>query len=254
MTKISVVVITYNEEYNIARCLDSVKQVADEIIVLDSFSADRTIDIAREKGATVFQQAFAGYIEQKNKALTYAAFPYVLCLDADEAIDKKLETAILQLKQQDLSATAFEMNRCTQYCGRFIRHGSWYPDRKIRLFNRASGRWAGINPHDKVELDPAEKIVRLPGDILHYSYNTLEEHIEQNNKFSTISAKAYYEKGKRSGWVKMLLNPCWAFIKSYFIKGGLRDGFYGYVIAKNIAHLVFMKYYKLYALQKGLQK
>lgn len=251
MEKLSVVVITFNEERNIGRCIESVKKIADEIVVLDSFSTDRTAEIAGRMGATVFRQTFAGYIEQKNNALQLASHPFVLSLDADEAIDPVLEAAIEKVKQAP-AAKGYSMNRCTNYCGRFIRHGTWYPDRKLRLFYKTEAGWAGINPHDKVALHGGGPVVHLPGDILHYSYDSLEEHISQNNRFSTISAQTYLEKGKKAGWFKMVVNPLWAFINCYLIRGGFLDGFYGWVIAVNVAHLTFMKYYKLYAFRKGI--
>jgi glycosyltransferase involved in cell wall biosynthesis len=251
MMPLSVVIITFNEEKNIGRCLDSVKEVADEIVVVDSLSTDNTLAIAREKGAIVHLQPFLGYIEQKNKALSYATYDFVLCLDADEALDKTLENSINEVKD-NCKAAGYTINRCTNYCGKFIRHGSWYPDKKLRLFNRAMGQWGGINPHDKVLLSPAVPTQHIKGDILHYSYNSLDEHISQNNRFSNISAETYFKKGKRSGWFKIIVNPVWAFVKCYFVRLGFLDGFLGFVIARNIAHLTFMKYYKLYALAKGI--
>jgi len=247
MEKLSVVIITYNEAINIGRCIDSVKAIADEIIILDSFSTDKTVEIAKEKGAIVSQQKFAGYIEQKNAALGLAANPYVLCLDADEALDETLMHSISNVKSS-YTHHAYTMNRCTNYCGQFIRHGSWYPDKKLRLFDKRTARWGGINPHDKVETG-ANSIMHLRGDILHYSYASIDEHILQNNKFSTISAASLYKMGKRTNVMKIVLNPFWAFIQSYFVRVGLLDGFYGFVIAINIAHLTFLKHVKLYQLQ-----
>lgn len=251
MTAISVVIITFNEEKNIGRCIDSVKNIADEVVVLDSESTDNTVAIAKEKGAVVHLQSFLGYVEQKNKALSFANNQYVLCLDADEAIDAELEKSILSLKQ-NISGKAYTINRCTNYCGKFIRYGTWYPDKKLRLFDKNAAEWAGINPHDMVVPFSSVTVQQLKGEILHYSYYSLEEHIVQNNRFSTISAEAYFKKGKRSSWFKMIANPAWAFVNDYFLRRGFLSGFYGFVIAKNIAHLTFMKYYKLYALQKNL--
>ena len=251
MTPLSVVIITFNEEQNIGRCLESVREVADEIIVLDSHSTDNTVSIARNLGAKVTLAPFAGYIEQKNAALALASNDYVLSLDADEALDPILVKSI-QAEKNNLQHTAYKMNRCTWYCGRFIRHGSWYPDRKIRLFNRKQAQWGGINPHDKVELKDPAAVGYLKGDILHYSYHSLEDHIRQNNRFSTIAAEAYYKKGKRAKSWHLWIKPCWAFMDSYIFKGGFRDGFFGLVIARNIARLTFMKYYKLRAIEKGL--
>ncbi len=252
MEQLSVVIITFNEEKNIGRCIDSVQKVADEIVVVDSFSTDNTVSIAKSKGAVIYQEEFHGYIEQKDRALSYCKNDFVLSLDADECIDLILEGEIIKVKNKFM-AEGYSMNRSTWYCGRFIRHGSWYPDVKTRLFNRSIAHWGGINPHDKLVFDRPVKLSHLKGDILHYSYNSLEEHIRQNNKFSTISAEAYFKQGKRSTWFRMIIHPFWAFIHSYFIRLGFLDGFLGFVIAKNVAHLTFMKYYKLYAMYKGIK-
>ncbi|MBC7851547.1 MAG: glycosyltransferase family 2 protein [Chitinophagaceae bacterium] len=251
MEKLTVVIITFNEEGNIGRCLESVTDIADEIVILDSNSTDKTVEIARGFGAKVVQQPFAGYIEQKNKALNLATHDFVLCLDADEALDTTLRESIKKEKNE-FRAQGYSMNRCTFYCGKFIRHGTWYPDRKLRLFNKKLARWKGINPHDKVEFDSPQKQLHLAGDLLHYSYNSLEEHSIQNNRFSTISAQAYFTRGKKFSWLNLLVNPSWAFINGYIIRGGFLDGIRGFIIAKNVAHLTFMKYYKLYALHKGI--
>jgi glycosyltransferase involved in cell wall biosynthesis len=249
MEKLSVAIITLNEERNIGRCIDSVKNIADEIIVLDSFSGDKTVEIARSKGAKVIQQAFAGYIEQKNDAIRYTSNNYVLCLDADEALDEPLQQSIMQIKN-NFTAAGYTMNRCTWYCNKFIRHGSWYPDRKLRLFNKSLAKWGGINPHDKVVFHQPQKTTHIKGDILHYSYNSLEEHEAQNNKFSTIAAESYWQQGKKTGLLKIIVSPCWAFLNSYLFRLGFLDGLYGFIIARNIAQLTFLKHSKLYLLQK----
>lgn len=251
MAALSVVVITLNEAAQIGRCLDSVRAIADEIVILDSGSTDDTVKIAQECGATVHSSPFSGYIEQKNKALQYATHSMVLCLDADEALDETLISSIQTIKAHP-EHRAYRMNRCTNYCGTFIRHGSWYPDSKIRLFDKRIAQWGGINPHDKVIVEQGVSVGTLKGDILHYSYRNMEEHILQNNRFSTIAARQYYQSGKKAGVLKLWLSPAWAFIHSFIVRGGFRDGFLGLVIARNIAHLTFMKYYKLIALQRGI--
>ena len=146
------------------------------------------------------------------------------------------------------------MNRCTYYCGRFIRHGAWYPDRKLRLFNKQLAKWGGTNPHDKVEFESPQTTLHLAGDILHYSYYSIEEHITQNNKFSTISAESYFNRGKKTSLFNIFFNPCWAFFSGFILRGGFRDGFYGYVIARNVAHLTFLKHSKLFLLQRKAAK
>jgi glycosyltransferase involved in cell wall biosynthesis len=247
--RLSAVIITFNEEKNIGRCIDSVKNVADEIIVVDSCSTDNTAHIAANKGAIVKLQPFLGYVEQKNMALQVASNDYVLSLDADEALDKPLEASILEAKNNFLFK-GYTMNRCTNYCGKFIRHGAWYPDRKLRLIDKRVAYWGGDNPHDKLIMTDDSEVKHLKGDILHYSYNSIEEHMLQNNKFSTISAETYFKRGKRTNIFKMMIHPFWAFVLGYFFRAGFLDGFYGFVIALHVAHLSFLKHAKLYLKQK----
>lgn len=250
---LSAVIITLNEERNIARCIDSIKHIADEIIILDCYSSDNTVEIARSKGAIVHQQKFKGYIEQKNSVLRLASYDFILSLDADEAIDEELGLAIIGEKEQ-FGFSAYSMNRFANYCGRFIRHGLWYPDKKIRLFDKRVAEWGGVNPHDKIQLAGDFNVKHLPGNILHYSYNTIEEHIQQNNKLSSIAAYSLYNMGRRIHWIKILINPWWAFFNGYFLRLGFLDGFYGFVIAINTSHQTFLKYIKLYQLQRSPSK
>ena len=245
---LSAVIITFNEEKNIERCIRSLAGVADEVIVLDSFSADRTVDLAIAAGAKVTQQPFAGYIRQKNDAMALAAHDLILSLDADEAPDATLAAAIQQVKLNG-EADAWHISRCTMYCGKFIRHGSWYPDRKIRLFNRKMVRWEGEGLHEKVAFAPGSvKVAALPGDLLHYSFYTIEEHVKKCDLYSTLGAAALYERGKKSSWVKLIVNPSWTFIQGYILRGGFLDGFSGFSIAVNSAQATFLKYAKLYQL------
>ncbi|MEO7984010.1 MAG: glycosyltransferase family 2 protein [Bacteroidota bacterium] len=251
---LSVVIITFNEEQNIQRCILSVKDIADEIIVLDSFSTDQTANIARELGAIVFQEKFRGYIGQKNLAMQLASHNYILSLDADEALDKTLIDSIAVAKKT-FSSRAYQMNRCTNFCGRFIRHGLWYPDKKIRLFDRRGATWAGMNPHDRIELDKGlHAPLRLKGEILHYSFNTVDDLIWQNNRLSSIAASSLYAKGTRGSWRKMIINPLWAFINGYFFRKGFLHGADGFSIAIHTSHQVFLKYSKLYRLQHPKKK
>ncbi len=252
MPCLSVVIITFNEEQNIGRCIDSVKKVADEIIVLDSYSTDSTVEIARNRGAIVHHEKFRGYIGQKNFAMQLASHNYILSLDADETLDDTLVDSILEAKHS-FSFRAYRMNRCTSYCGRFIRHGLWYPDKKIRLFDRRIAKWGGLNPHDKIGLQNDIPVKHLEGDILHYSFNTVDDHIWQNNRLSTIAAISLYNIGRRSSWLKILFRPAWAFINGYFFRLGFWDGFDGFTIAINTSHQVFLKYSKLYRLQRSKQ-
>jgi glycosyltransferase involved in cell wall biosynthesis len=249
--QISVVIITFNEERNIGRCLDAVRDLADEIVVLDSFSTDRTAEICTEKGARFIQHAFDGHIQQKNRAITYATYPYVLSLDADEAPDGELIAAIL-LAKSDWKYDGYSMNRLTNYCGQWIRHCGWYPDVKLRLWDSRKGKWGGANPHDKYEmLDTTARTWHLAGNILHYSYYTVEEHYRQTDKFSTIAAKALAAEGKSSHLFEALIKTLAKFIRNYFIKAGFLDGKIGFVVCRISAYETWMRYRKLASLAKS---
>ncbi|MEO8066410.1 MAG: glycosyltransferase family 2 protein [Flavobacteriales bacterium] len=244
MQRISVVIITFNEERNLARCLASVKHVADDVVVVDSFSTDRTEAIAREHGARFVQHIFEGHIEQKNWAITQALHPWVLSLDADEALSAELETSVMEAKQRaDIDGCT--INRLTNYCGTWIKHGGWYPDRKLRLWDSRKGRWTGVNPHDRYEMDGGSRIQHLKGDLLHYSYYSISDHLKQVDYFTTISAKAYAQRGKRADLLKILFAPVVKFMDGYLFRLGFLDGWHGFVIARISAQATYLKYVKL---------
>ncbi len=248
--KLSVVIITYNEERNIKRCIESVQSIADEIIVVDSFSTDNTVSICKTLGASVVQHPFGGHIEQKNYAITQASYPHILSLDADEMPDEVFLKQIRIVKANWVS-DGYSVNRLNNYCGQWIRHGAWYPDIKLRLWDSRKGRWTGTNPHDRYEMDSNAVITHLPGDLLHYSYQTIEEHRKKADYFSDIAAKAYLKNGKRSSLFKIYMSPLFRFVRDYIFKLGFLDGYYGFVIARIIASEVFLKYKKLHKLQKN---
>lgn len=247
--KLSAVIIAYNEEDKIGMCLDSLSAIADEIIVVDSFSTDRTVEICESKGATVIKQKFLGYIEQKNFALQMVNYEYVLSLDSDEVLSEKLKQSILNIKENP-THDAYKFNRLTSFCGQWIKHGGWYPDTKLRLWKKELGSWAGTNPHDKVVLNENVKVGFLEGDLLHYSIDSIEQHLEQIQKFTTIAAKAMHEKGRQSSIGNIIFNSVFKFIRDYIIRLGFLDGFYGYVVAKNSAYAKYLKYLKLYQLNR----
>lgn len=248
MVKIAAVIITFNEERNIGRCLDSLAGVADEVVVVDSFSTDRTEQICREKGARFVQNPFAGHIEQKNYALSRAVFDHVLSLDADEALSEPLRQAILAAKA-DWRADGYAMNRLTNYCGQWIRHSGWYPDRKLRLFDRRRARWGGANPHDKVEMTPGATAARLQGDLLHYSYYSVEEHYARARRYADIAARAMHAQGRRAGWWNLLFSPLMKFLRNYVIRLGFLDGRAGLRICWISALETGWKYWALRRLQ-----
>lgn len=245
---LSIVIITYNEELNIRRCLESVTDLADEIVVVDSGSLDGTVEICRSMGAKVITQPFLGYIEQKNFATAQATHDWVLSLDADEALTPEL-LASIRKTMENPTADGYTMNRLTNYCGKWVRHGGWYPDVKLRLYNRQKGEWTGINPHDRYRLKLGSRMEHLNGDLLHYSFNTMTDHLRQMDRFSTIGALAMFNLGKRSSLAKLLYKPTARFIKIYLLKAGFLDGITGFTIAINSAHAVYLKYLRLYYLQ-----
>ncbi len=249
MISVSGVIITFNEEKNIDRCLESLKGVVDEIIVVDSYSTDKTLEICARHGAKVVQHPFEGYREQKNYAVTQASHRYVLSLDADEALSEPLKKSIAKARE-DWLADGYEMRRLTNYCGKWIKHCGWYPDIKLRLFDSEKGHWGGENPHDKYLLDDGTSKQLLDGEILHYSFYTIAQHMDTVNKFSTIKAERMHRAGKKVSLLNYFVNPCFRFFRDYFLKLGFRDGFYGFVICKNSAYSVFLKYVKLQALNK----
>lgn len=244
MNPISAVIITLNEERNIGRCLESLKSVADDVVVVDSFSSDKTKEICLQKGARFFQRDFKGYIEQKNYANSLAKYDLILSIDADEALSEELKDSIRRVKENQVH-DGYVMKRLTSYCGRFIRHGGWYPDKKLRLFDRKKGKWAGMYIHEYVEMVKGSSSGELKGDLLHFSYFSISDHVKQANHFSDITAREYFEKGVKAGYIKILFGPCIKFLRDYMFRSGFLDGYYGFVIARISAMATFWKYSKL---------
>ncbi|WP_282031486.1 glycosyltransferase family 2 protein [Winogradskyella eximia] len=250
MLKLSGVIITFNEERNIEQCLHSLVNVVDEIIVVDSFSTDNTKAICKRFDVKFIEQKFLGYIEQKNFALTQASYDHIVSLDGDESLSKTLQKSIIDLKS-NWKFDGYFANRFNNFCGQWIKHSDWYPNKKLRVFDRRCAEWKGINPHDNVQLHNVKaKSGHLKGDILHKTYQTYSEFNQKTEYFSTIAAKAYYDLGKKAPIWKIIWNPTWAFFKTYFLRLGILDGFNGYVIAVQTANITFLKYSKLRELYK----
>lgn len=250
MEKISATVITFNEQHNIERCLQSLQGVADEIVVVDSFSTDQTPEICQKYGVKFVQNEFKGHIEQKNFAITQASHQIILSLDADEALDEKLCSEILKAKE-NFSSDAYCFNRLTNYAGYWVRHCGWYPDTKTRLFKKEVGKWGGKNPHDIIILNQGISLTKVSGDLLHYSYDSISDHVNQTNKFTSIAAKAAFESGVRSSLFKIVTRPFLKFLRDYIWKLGFLDGRYGFVICYINALSAFLKYSKLKDLEEG---
>ena len=248
MEKISAVVITFNEEGNIERCLNSILPVVDELVVVDSFSTDRTQEICLAKGARFIQNRFVSHIEQKNFALSLATHECVLSLDADEYLSAELTESILRVKT-DWKVEAYRMNRLSSYGGKWIRHGDWYPDRKIRLWKKSFGSWGGENPHDRVILTKNARVQQLKGNLMHRAYSDAYESIQKIQRYSDIFARENVGK-KRSSVFKIYIHSTFAFFRSFVLKRGFQDGFAGLMVAKAVANHVFYKYSKLYELNR----
>lgn len=246
MNKLSAVIITLNEEKNIRRCIESLQSVADEIIVVDSLSTDKTKEICLGLGVRFIEQKFLGYIEQKNFALSMATYDHVLSLDADEALDDQLQSEILKLKS-NFQCDGYEFNRLTMYNGFWVRHCGWYPDKKLRLIKKDKAKWGGTNPHDALILEGT--LGYIPGDLKHYSYDSISSHILQTNKFSTIEAQSLFKRGKRASLLKILTRPPFQFFKDYILKKGFLDGRYGFIICLINSLYVLLKYAKMMDLE-----
>lgn len=244
MIKLSAVIITYNEDEHLEKCLSSLKNVADEIVVVDSFSSDNTKSICQSHQVRFIEQKFLGYKEQKNYALKQAKYDHVLSLDGDEALSKTLEKSIIELKK-NWTKDGYYCNRLNNYCGQWIKHSDWYPDRKLRLFKKNGGEWKGINPHDSFKLKSGKTSGRIKGDLLHWIYRDYQEHNQKIERFSSIAAQAYYDLGIKSSILKILWRPSWAFFKAYFLRLGFLDGFNGWVICVQTYNVTFLKYIKL---------
>ncbi len=252
MLPLSVAIITLNEEKKLERCLSSLVGVAQEIVIVDSGSTDGTARIARAYGARFIEHPFEGHIQQKNYALSCCTNDQILSLDADEALSDQLRSSIKQTLG-NWDHDAYAMNRLTMYCGRWIRHGGWYPDEKVRLFRRSAGEWTGINPHDEFRPSAGRMpAVKLAGDILHYSYDSISDHLRQIEYFTEITAREYQGRGRTAPLWRILLAPGIRFLRDYLLRAGFMDGFEGLVIAVLSSYAVFIKYVKLrYRTQKG---
>jgi glycosyltransferase involved in cell wall biosynthesis len=237
---ISVAIITLNEAERLGRCLDSVQELASEVVVVDSGSTDQTCDLARSHGARVDVEPWSGHVAQKNKALERCREPWVLCLDADEVVSPELAASIREhFAAGEPAVGGFEFNRLTWYLGEWIWH-SWYPEWRLRLVRRESARWAGLDPHDKLTVSGPVK--RLNGDLLHYSFRDLNDHLTRTIKYARIMATSYAAQGRHFSWFNLLGSPLAAIFKHLITKQGFRDGWRGWVIAGVKAIDAFAKY------------
>lgn len=243
--KITACITAFNEETRIGRCLESIKW-ADEIVVVDSFSADNTVEICRKYTDRVYRHEWLGYIGQKNLIKEMASNPWILFIDADEEVSPALRGEILGEFDSFASSgyAGYEFPRMVKYIGRWIKHGDWYPDVKLRLFRKASGQCEGVEPHDRVSV--SGRLKRLKGDLYHYTHQNLRDHVAATNKFSTITASGWYKERRPFRLHHLIFRPPLRFLRCYILRRGFMDGPQGFIIATMVAFGVFMKYAKLW--------
>ena len=247
--RVSACVVTRNEEDRLADCLASLDW-CDEILVVDACSSDRTREVARAGGARVIEREWPGHVAQKEFAVRRARHEWVLCLDADERLSPPLRSELIALREAGFpGAAGWKMPRRSWYLGRWIRHGPWVPDLKLRLFDRRRGRWGGRDPHDRVVLEGAEGL--LGGEILHYPYRSFAEHLATIDRYTTLMADSLHRSGRRARPWDLVMRPTVRFVRAYFLKAGWRDGWRGLLIAYLASHYGRLKYAKLLVRQRG---
>lgn len=243
MPSISACIISFNEEKKIEDCLKSLEPVADEIVIVDSLSTDGTLEIAARYTDHIIRQEFLGHVEQKNFAVGKARYDWVLSLDCDERLSPQLQQSILARKDDLNRCDGYQMARKTFYVYRWLNH-CWYPDKKVRLFNKHKARWVGINPHDKVKVDSGN-LQLLSGDILHYSFDSISAHVQTLDKFTEISAAEIVASGKPVTLFTPFAHALWTFTRMYFLQRGFLDGFAGLAASVLSFMHVFVKYSKV---------
>jgi glycosyltransferase involved in cell wall biosynthesis len=249
MPKISAVIITYNEEMFIGKCLASLEGVADEIVVVDSFSTDGTEKVCKKYNVRFIKHAFQGFRDQKNYALKLATYKNILSLDADEALSDQLRESILSIKD-NWKFDSYVFNRRNNYCGKWIQYSGWYPDRQLRLFHSEDGSWGELNLHEKFILSNGASIGKLKGDLLHWPFTSVEDHKEKMGRYALIGAEEFHKAGKKANFLTPYIHGFWGFIRTYIINAGFLDGRSGLLICSLYSKSAFDKYRNLLNLNK----
>ena len=243
---ISLAVIVKNEENNLPQCLASCAWVQD-IVVVDSDSTDRTVEVAQKLGARTFQKSWMGFGPQKRFAVEQAKFDWVLCLDADEVLSEALQAEIQNKFNQLDPQTGYLLPRKSYHMGRWITHGGWYPDWQLRLFNRQAGNWNDSQIHEKVVVS---KTAKLTKPLFHFLFENLADQINTNNRYSSLQAQEAFKKGQKFSFYKLIIKPWVKFVECYFLKLGLLDGLPGFVIAVGAGYSVFLRWAKVWELER----
>lgn len=235
---LSACIISFNEADNIKRCIESISSLAEEVIVVDSHSTDRTVEIAEQHGAIVYTEDWKGHVAQKNSALDKCSQPWIISLDCDEEVSPELKDS-LQSAIARSDADGYFVNRKTYCLGKWINY-SWYPDRKLRVIKNGLARWEGYDPHDSLETKGTVK--KLTGDLFHYPMERMEDLFSRTVAYAVIGAESYIKQGKKASLFNIIFNPAYSFIKHYFLKRGFLDGIQGFFIASASGYYTFLKY------------
>ncbi len=247
MEKLSVAIITHNEEKDIRDCLESVKW-ADEIVIVDSFSNDRTVEICREYIDKVYQREWSGFSNQKNNAIDLTTNQWVLIVDADERITEGLRLEITEILKNSPDLDGYFIPRKSYFLGRWIRYSGWYPDYSVRLFRKDKGRFEQREVHESVRIDG--KTGKLKNPLEHYTYRSLSEYIKRMDKYSTLAANEMVRMGKKAGIGSIISRPIFTFLRMYILRQGFREGIYGLLLAILYSYYTFAKYAKLWEMEK----
>lgn len=248
---LSVAIVSFNEERNIKKTIEGIKDIASQIIVVDSHSTDRTREIAKDFGAEVFEEDWKGYVDQKNSALQKCTQEWILSLDCDEVVTPELKSSIIDAISNPV-ADGYLINRKTVYLGRPLNY-AWQPDWKLRLVKKsAMPRWGGYDPHDSLKIDG--KLKKLQGDLLHYSYKDLHDHLTKLVRYAMLGAQSYQKIGRRFSFLKLIFHPIGAFMKQLIIKRAFLDGFRGLIVAMSSFIYVFLKYLFLWEIEKDAER
>lgn len=240
------VVISYNEEENIARCLESLS-FCDEIVVVDAKSTDKTVEIAKKYTPKIHVKPWKGYVEQKNEAVSLCSCDWVLSLDVDEVVSSELKSEIIHVLTSPSSYSGFSIPRKTMHFGRWIKYGGWYPNLLVRLFRKSEGRWVGGELHERWETKGT--VGRLRNDLIHFSFRNLADQVARNNRYSSLGAEKLMNRGVKFSLYKMITKTVSKFIETYMLKRGFLDGYPGFIISVSAAYSVYLKWAKLWEMQ-----
>ncbi len=252
MPEISAVIITYNEESIIDTCLSSLEGIADEIVVVDSFSTDKTEEICKKHNVKFFKRKFEGYMDQKNYALKLTTYKNVIALDADEALSDTLKKSILEVKR-NWKFDGYQFRRRNYFCGKWIKHSSWYPDKQLRLFISDCGKFGELNFHERFIMSDGSKVKTLEGDLLHWTSASIREYSEKVNKYAIIGAEEYHKAGKKANIFTPYIHFIWGFFRNYILRGGFLDGSAGFLICSLHSKSTFAKYRNLRKLNRSVK-